>query len=72
MLTTYFYGTDQTYTRQRVDIPEDGKILRVGGAPNGIWPVVVSGFVDACVGDNSLAFPQRDYGPLVDGPPFIN
>ena len=44
MLTTYFYGTDQTYTRQRVDIPEDGKILRVGGAPNGIWPVVVSGF----------------------------
>ena len=43
-LATYFYGTDTTYTRQRVDIPEDGKVLRVCGAPNGIWPVVVSGF----------------------------
>ena len=43
-LGTFFYGTDTTYTRQRVDIPEGGKVLRVCGAPNGIWPVVVSGF----------------------------
>lgn len=39
-LSTFFYGTDTTYTNQRIDVPEDGAVLRLCGSSfRDDWPV---------------------------------